>query len=153
MNKILKDTEIVKLKNLGKIVLVGGCFDVIHPAHEEFLKKSKEQGDTLVVLLECDENIKKLKGKNRPLNNQITRAENLSKVRDVDYVALLELPNTSKYYYNLVNLLRPAIIAVTVGDPLILNKSEQAKMVGGKVVEVIERNTQHSTTSIIEKKI
>ncbi len=151
MNKILKDTEIAKLSKLNKIVLVGGCFDVIHPAHKEFLEKSKQQGDFLVVLLESDENIKKLKGKDRPLNNQNTRAENLSILPFVDHIILLKMPASSQYYYNLVNLLEPDIIAVTHNDPLLSVKKDQAKMVNGKVVEVMKRDTKHSSTSLIKK--
>lgn len=150
MTKILKDTEISVIINSG-IVLVGGCFDVIHPAHQKFLRLSKEQGKILVVLLESDENIKKLKGAKRPLNNQFTRAENLSALSFVDYIVLLTTPTSSQYYYNLVKLLQPDIIAVTKGDPLLSVKREQAKMVSGKVIEVMERDTMHSSTALIKK--
>lgn len=149
MHKILRDTEIETIKG-KKIVLVGGCFDILHPAHNKFLKLSKQEGDFLVVLLESDENIKKLKGKTRPVNNQYTRAQNLSNSDNVDYVILLTTPNSSEYYYNLVKSLRPDIIAVTKGDPLITVKKDQAKLVGGKVVEVMERNLKHSSTELIK---
>ena len=149
MNRILKDLEIKKITN-KKIVLVGGCFDILHPSHHEFLKRAKQLGNILVVLLESDENIRKLKGKGRPVNNQFTRAQNLSNSDNVDHVILLSTPNSSGYYYNLVKSLRPDIIAVTKGDPFIKVKKDQAKLVGGKVVEVMERNLQHSSTELIE---
>ena len=149
MSIILQDSHIKQINNKN-IVLIGGCFDIIHPGHIQFLESSKKYGDILILLLESDENIKKIKGESRPLNNQVTRAENLSKLEIVDYIILLKTPKSSNYYYNLVNLLRPAIIAVTVGDPLLEIKKDQAKIVGGKVVEVMERDTRHSSTEKIK---
>jgi cytidyltransferase-like protein len=151
MSIIVNDNKIEKLPKKN-IVLVGGCFDVLHPAHYEFLRLSKKQGNTLVVFLESDENITRLKGTGRPVNNQITRANNLSKIKDIDYIILLKTPSSSQYYYNLVKLLQPAIIAVTKNDPLLKIKEEQASMVGGHVIEVMERNTKHSSTSLIKNK-
>lgn len=150
MTKILNVAEISTIKR-GGVVLVGGCFDVIHPAHRKFLKLSKQQGKILVVLLENDESIRKLKGEKRPLNNQITRAENLSAFTFIDYVVLLDTPTSSQYYYNLVKLIQPDIIAVTKEDPLLSVKKDQANMVSGKVVEVMERDSRHSSTSLIKK--
>ncbi len=149
MNKIIQDTDIDSIKGEG-IVLLGGCFDIIHPGHLEFIKKAKKEGNILIVLLESDKNVRKMKGEKRPLNNQIVRAENLSKIKEVDYVVMLKFPSDSFYYYNLVKLLHPAIIAVTKGDPLLSVKKDQARMVHGKVVEVMERNKSYSTTSIVE---
>lgn len=149
MNKIIEDSHISSISG-EKIVLVGGCFDILHKAHLDFLSKSKQLGDFLVVLLESDENIRNMKGKDRPINNQQSRAEQLSQIDDVDYVILLKKPDSSKYYYNLVNLLRPAIIAVTSDDPLITLKKEQAEQVGGRVVAVMDRNKAFSSTQIID---
>ncbi len=151
MNKILLDSDASKLP--PNSVLAGGCFDVIHSGHLEFLEKSKSLGEKLCLLLESDESIRDKKGKGRPLNNQSVRAENLSKLDTVDYIILLKKSDSSLYYYNLVKLLHPAIIAVTVGDPLLELKTAQAALVGGRVVEVMKRNTLHSTTKILNKKI
>ncbi len=152
MKKIITDHELANFKAEG-IVLVGGCFDIIHPAHLKFLELSKKQGKNLVVLLESDERIKQLKGEKRPVNNQYVRAQNLTNLPFVDYVVLLSPPPSSEYYYNLVKSLEPDIIAVTSGDPLIAIKNEQAKMVSAKVVEVMKRDTRHSSTDLIEKKV
>jgi cytidyltransferase-like protein len=149
MSKILDDTNFSSIPKDG-VVLVGGCFDIIHVAHQKFLRLSKEQGKFLVVLLESDENIKKLKGKDRPVNNQITRAENLSKIESVDCIILLKTPTSSNYYENIVKSIRPDIIAVTKGDPLLSVKKLQADEVNGKVVIVMERNKEFSSTRIIE---
>ena len=150
MSKILEDKQLNEIAGV-EIDLVGGCFDVLHPAHIEFLKRAKQQGSTLVLLLESDENIKKIKGNNRPLNNQLVRAENLSKLNIVDYIILLNMPDSSHYYYNLVKSIHPDIIAVTSNDPLLSIKKEQAEMVGGKVVVVMKRDENYSTTKMIEK--
>ena len=149
MNIILDDDSLLPFPSKG-VVLVGGCFDIIHAAHIKFLRLSKEQGKILVVLLESDANIRKLKGKNRPLNNQNTRAENLSKIEYVDYIILLKKPTSSDYYYNLVKLIQPDIIAVTSGDPLISVKKIQAEEVSGRVVEVMTRDKNHSSTLLIQ---
>lgn len=148
---IIKDTEIKKIAKEKNIVLVGGCFDILHPGHIEFLKKTKKKGNFLVVFLESDENVKRLKGENRPVYNQEERAKNLSLLKSVDVVVTLSYPNSPKYYYNLVNLLHPDIIAVTKGDPLLEVKKDQANMVDGKVEIVMERNEKHSSTRIINK--
>lgn len=149
MSKIIKDTEINTIKQDG-VVLVGGCFDVLHEGHKKFLALSKKEGEKLVVFLESDANITKLKGKNRPMNTQIVRAENLSKLNIVDYIILLNTPKTEQYYYNLVKSLEPDIIAVTAGDEHLSEKNEQAKQVKGKVVEVMKRENKYSTTKIIK---
>lgn len=151
MTKILTTHQLNTIPN-GKKVLAGGCFDVLHPAHSTFLGNAKDKGNILIVLLESDENIRKIKGSNRPLNNQITRAENLSKLGIVDIIILLEMPTSSEYYYNLVKSLRPDIIAVTSDDPLLNIKKDQAKLVQGKVVEVMKRDKRFSTTQILKEK-
>ncbi len=149
MKKIIDDANAGSIPH--KSVLVGGCFDVLHPGHLEFLEKSRNLGNSLCILLESDENIKILKGINRPLNKQIIRAENLSKLNFVDYIILLKNVPSSQYYYNLVKLVRPAIIAVTADDPLLNIKKEQANLVGGKVIEVMKRDTRYSSTKLIKK--
>lgn len=150
MRKIVEDIEISNLKTKG-VVLVGGCFDIIHKGHHKFLELSKKQGDTLIVLLESDERIRQLKGEKRPVNSQDERAKNLSKLDSVDFVVLLKSPTSPQYYYNLVKSLEPDIIAVTSGDPLLSVKKDQAKMVSAKVIEVMKRDTRHSSTSLIKK--
>ena len=145
MEKIIKDTEIEKLPSNG-VVLAGGCFDTIHPGHTKFLQLSKKQGKMLVILLESDISIRKLKGEDRPMNKQFTRAKNLSKLPFVDFIILLSMPTSSDYYYNLVKSICPDIIAVTSDDPLMEVKKEQASLVGGKVVVVMNRDKKYSTT-------
>lgn len=120
----------------NKIVLVGGCFDILHLGHIHFLKKAKSLGDYLVVALESDKNIKRLKGKGRPFNNQKQRKEILESLRFVDEVAILKDRMTDKDYMNLVTKIKPSIIAITKGDPIKKLKQKQAERVGAKVLEI-----------------
>lgn len=120
-------------KNNKSIVLVGGCFDIIHIGHIKFLQEAKKLGDKLVVLLEADEKVKLLKGKNRPLFTQKERASVLSELKSVDCVINLPFINNDKEYDKIVSMIKPNIIAVTENDHLLEKKKNQAKKVGAKV--------------------
>jgi len=149
--KILTTEEGIKIanklraKNL-KIVLVGGCFDILHIGHITFLEKAKKQGDILFTLVESDEHIRELKGSKRPLNTQNDRATLLSHLDIVDYVVLL--PQTTDYDH-LVKQIKPAIIATTAGDSNRIHKERQAKQISAKVVDVTSEISNQSTTRLI----
>lgn len=129
-----------------KIVLVGGCFDILHYGHIYFLKRARKLGDSLVVALESDENTRKLKGSKRPIHTQKQRAEILKSLTFIDKVIFLPpLPD----YVNLVKKVKPEVIAATQGDPMIKNKKKLAKLVGAKVV-VIPKIKTPSTTQIVK---
>lgn len=156
MGKVLTIKEapsiIKQLKQDGKkIVLVGGIFDLIHRGHVEFLEKARKEGDVLIVLLESDEKTREIKGKNRPINTQRDRAFVLSRFVTVDYVLLLPYFKKDKDYEKLVKVLQPDIIAVTKADTLKSLKKRYAKSVHGKLVEVISRIKEYSTSKIEEK--
>lgn len=132
-----------------KLVLVGGCFDVLHQGHRSFLKAAEKQGDLLVVLLESDEAVSKRKGPKRPLNTQLTRAQNLLSSTPSKLIILLPFPFEDNDYDQLVSSVKPAIIATTKGDEFIHHKIRQAKKVDAQVVEVINRLPKYSTTRLI----
>jgi rfaE bifunctional protein nucleotidyltransferase chain/domain len=127
-------------KSKGRVVLTGGCFDILHIGHVRFLSEAKGMGDYLVVLLESDKSVKKLKGENRPVFIQKERAEMLTALRSVDLIVLLPMMEKDRDYLNLVMKIKPDIIAVTEGDPLIEKKQGQAKEVGGelKVIPLVK---------------
>lgn len=79
-----------------KNILTSGCFDIIHIGHLEFLKQSKYLGDNLLVCLSNDEQIKKLKGENRPINNYIDRIKLFKTISYVDYIILYDEENIEK---------------------------------------------------------
>lgn len=143
--------ELIKQLKNKSIVLVGGCFDLIHLGHLKFLKAAKREGEILIIALESDENIKKLKGKRRPINYQGVRAENLAKLEFVDQIILLPIMKKNQEYQDLVNKVKPKVIAVTENDPLIEKKKVEAQRIKAKVIEVIPYLKNYSTTKILNK--
>jgi len=123
MSKILKIEDAIKIaKTLREqnksIVLVGGVFDILHVGHVKFLEKAKEQGHILFVILESDGNTRKLKGKDRPINNQKNRAIVLSSLTCVDYIVMLPNLSTNTQYDSIVFQIQPSIIATTKEFPI-----------------------------------
>lgn len=153
MNKIITPQIAIKtseqLKRQGKsIVLVGGCFDILHIGHVKFLQKAKEAGGILFVILESDKTCR-LKGKNRPINSQVDRAKVLSALEMVDYI--IPIPKfENKDYDDLISRIKPDTIATTKGDPFRIHKEKQAKLVNAKVVDVIEQLSNKSTTRLVK---
>lgn len=128
-----------KTKKIRK-VLVGGCFDILHYGHIHFLKESKKLGNYLIVAIESDKRIKKLKGEKRPFHSQNQRREILESLSFVDEVIILKDEMKDLDYFELVERVRPAIIAVTEGDLMIEKKKNHAKKVGAKVIEIAKIN-------------
>ena len=73
-------------KNKMKVAFTNGCFDILHLGHLEILTKSKEFGDKLIVAVNSDESVRKLKGEERPINDFQTRSNMLASFSFVDYV-------------------------------------------------------------------
>jgi FAD synthetase len=153
---VRKKAGIIKYENIGetknsfkgkKIVLVGGCFDLIHYGHLKFLEKAKEQGNFLIIALEPDEFIKEHKRK-LPVHSQLERAEILANLNMVDLVIILPLFKNYYDYFNLVKIISPNIIAVTSGDKQLENKRKQAREVGAEVKEVVSDLKNFSTRKI-----
>jgi rfaE bifunctional protein nucleotidyltransferase chain/domain len=132
-----------------KIVLVGGCFDILHAGHIVFLQKAKDQGDIVVVLLESDEQIKKIKGESRPVNTQQNRAFVLAALRSIDMVVVLPSEMHDLQYDRLISQIKPDIIATTAGDPNRRHKERQAGQIGAHVIDVSERLPEHSTSTVV----
>lgn len=154
MGSILKVSEISKLfHNLKgtnkKTVLVGGCFDFLHPGHIIFLEKAKRVGECLIVLLENDEKIKRTKGIDRPVYNQRERAKRLANLTMVDYVIMLPFMNTEKQYDKLIQKIKPGVIATTRNLADNHHKIRAAKLCGAKLKYVISIIGSYSTSSLI----
>jgi D-beta-D-heptose 7-phosphate kinase/D-beta-D-heptose 1-phosphate adenosyltransferase len=150
MGRIIKNHEIDKLKSDNTLVLVGGCFDIIHEGHLRFLQEAKRQGDKLIVMLESDKKIEEIKGKGRPVNNQATRSNILANLKWVDYVIPLPYMAADKDYEILVKQIEPDIIASTAGNTIFAWEREYINKTGGKIVEVIDRIEDYSTTRIVK---
>jgi rfaE bifunctional protein nucleotidyltransferase chain/domain len=155
MTKILSTENITQLANQlhqqnKRIVLVGGCFDILHIGHITFLEEAKKQGEILVVLLESDQTIAKTKGTHRPINTQNDRAQILAALTNVDYVIKLPSLMTDKLYDDLVIALKPAIIATTSGDKNRVHKERQAQLVQAHLIDVTPQISDKSTTKLIK---
>lgn len=152
MGQVIKLDELLKvIKNLKDenkvIVTTNGCFDILHVGHVRYLKQAKQQGDILVIALNTDESVRRLKGPTRPINNENDRAEVLASLNSVDYVVLFN----EQTPVDLLVQIKPDI-HVKGGD-YDINTLPEAKFIqeaGGKVVfmPMVEGK---STTSIIEK--
>ncbi len=143
------------MKKRDKVVLTGGCFDILHPGHIIFLEKAKQSGDYLIVLLESDEKIKKIKGNNRPILSQKDRMKILQSLRSVDEVINLPFFDSAKEYDQFIEKIKPDIIAVTKGYPNISYYLRSAKSVGAKlkfVTPIIGNYSTSKITSCIKKK-
>ena len=93
-------------KNI-KIVFTGGVYDIIHPGHIHTLKKSKEEGDLLIVSIARDDRVKKIKGK-KPINNEKRRIILVSAIRYVDHSLLGSKGNI----FNIIKKIKPDIITI-----------------------------------------
>lgn len=154
MGEIVSIGKLVKIirnfkKQDRKIVLAGGCFDILHPGHVIFLQKARKAGDILVVFLESDQKVKKLKGINRPVLGQKERAKVLSALQAVDYVVLLPFLKTNLDYDQLISRIRPDVIATTSGDENISYHQRSAKRVGAKLKAVTKIIGGYSTSKIL----
>ena len=84
-----KELDLLKSKN-KKIVFTNGCFDILHIGHARYLYAAKELGDLLIVAVNSDSSVKRIKGPDRPIMNQEERAEMLAALQCVDMVVIFE---------------------------------------------------------------
>jgi|LakMenE18May11ns_1017448.scaffolds.fasta_scaffold9958430_8 D-beta-D-heptose 7-phosphate kinase/D-beta-D-heptose 1-phosphate adenosyltransferase len=109
ISKIIYDYEIDKITKISKkhnIVFTNGCFDILHSAHIELLKFAKNQGDILIVGLNSDDSIKRLKGETRPINNIDERAKILSLFDFIDYIIVF----SDDTPLNIITMLTPDVL-------------------------------------------
>lgn len=130
-----------------QVVFTNGCFDIIHLGHVDYLEKAALLGTKLVVGLNSDDSVKRLKGKDRPINNAYARARVLAALGFVDAVCLFEHDTPLQ----LIEAIKPHVL-VKGGDYEISNivGAEFVQSLGGKV-ETIPLVNGYSTTGIINK--
>jgi rfaE bifunctional protein nucleotidyltransferase chain/domain len=129
MKKIIEYNNLKEIRKENKdkkIVLCSGCFDILHSGHAVFFEQCKEHGDILVVALGTDENIKRQKGEERPVNCEMNRAFLLSSLKNVDYVILTkEKMRPGKIdFYEVLKDLNPDVFVLNDDDSAIKEKSE-----------------------------
>lgn len=126
-----------------KVVFTNGCFDILHTGHTRYLNEARKLGDILIVGLNSDESVKRLKGESRPINHQNDRGELLAALSFVDYVCIFDEDTPE----NLIREVKPDIL-VKGGDYKIED------IVGreyAKEVRTINFVQGYSTTNIINK--
>lgn len=144
-----KDLSILreyKAKGL-KIVFTNGCFDILHAGHIAYLKEAKTLGDILVIGLNSDDSINKIKGPERPIQDELTRMVILQSLKMVDHVFLFEEETPLVLIESIIpNVLVKGgdwSIDNIIGADLVIDHGGQVKSLNFK--------EGHSTTSIIEK--
>ena len=129
--------------SMHKVIFTNGCFDILHRGHFELLKYCKSLGTTVIVGLNSDKSVKKLKGESRPFNNQKDRKFALESCRYVDHVMIFDETTP----YNLINQLKPDII-VKGGD------YKKKDVVGHDIatVKIFKFVKGYSTTNVLKDK-
>jgi D-glycero-beta-D-manno-heptose 1-phosphate adenylyltransferase len=152
MNKYVKSIkELVDIRNNlkkenKKVVFTNGCFDILHAGHVDYITKAKEKGDILIVAVNSDASVKRIKGALRPIVPQHERAFIISLLKPVDYVVIFEEDTP----YEMIKQLVPDIL-VKGEDWSIENiiGRDIVETNGGKV-ETIKFVNNQSTTNIIK---
>ena len=131
----------------GRIVFTNGVFDLLHPGHVDVLLGARRQGDALVVGVNSDDSVRRLKGPQRPIRSEAERCYVLAGMGMVDTVVLFEQDTP----LDLITMLRPDVL-VKGGDytEASIVGAREVRGWGGDVV-VIPLTPGHSTTSIIER--
>ncbi|MBQ1415958.1 MAG: D-glycero-beta-D-manno-heptose 1-phosphate adenylyltransferase [Selenomonas sp.] len=130
-----------------KIVFTNGCFDILHAGHVTYLEAAKAQGDILVLGLNTDESVRRLKGPERPINGELDRAKVVGALKAVDYVVFFGEQTAEAVSAEV----RPDVYVK--GGDYTLDTLPEAKIVqsyGGKVA-FIDMVAGRSTTNIIKK--
>ncbi|MCF7919491.1 MAG: D-glycero-beta-D-manno-heptose 1-phosphate adenylyltransferase [Candidatus Cloacimonetes bacterium] len=130
-----------------KVVFTNGCFDILHKGHVLYLQEARELGDVLVIGLNSDASVKRIKGNSRPVNSENDRAVVLSALQMVDFVTIFEEDTP----YELIKALQPDIL-VKGGDwqPEEIVGSDIVLARKGKVIS-LNYYAGYSTTEIIKK--
>lgn len=151
-NKIVLRSEIKAIAEAERsanktIVFTNGCFDILHAGHVNYLEAAAAQGDILILGLNSDQSVKKIKGDKRPIINERQRAQVIAALACVDYVVIFDEPDPEA----LIRVVAPQVLAKGA------DWSED-KIIGGDFVKAnngrvarITLEPEISTTLIIER--
>lgn len=130
-----------------KVVFTNGCFDILHAGHVRYLAKARSYGDCLVLGLNTDASVQRIKGPSRPINNQADRAEVAGALKSVDYVVFFDEPTAEA----LIQEVHPDVY-VKGGDYTLETLPEGQIVLGyGGSVELVKLVEGRSTTNVIAK--
>ncbi len=140
-------SELNRIRKGKKVVFTNGCFDILHAGHVHYLNECKKYGDILIVGINSDNSVKRLKGERRPLLPLEMRAYILSNLCAVDYV----VPFEEDTPYNLIKAIKPDVL-IKGGDWLLdqIVGKDIVESYGGTVLTIPFRYNI-STTKIIEE--
>lgn len=149
LHTLAEATEFIKAfqQSGKKVVFTNGCFDLLHAGHVIYLQEARDQGDLLVLGLNSDDSVRRLKGENRPVRAEIDRAVLLAGLESVDLVAVFEEDTPEK----LIKKLRPDVL-VKGGDYALseIVGADFVQSIGGQVV-IIPFVEGFSSSNIIDK--
>lgn len=130
-----------------RIVFTNGCFDILHRGHVEFLRQARSLGDVLIVALNSDESIRRIKGSGRPVNSLEDRMEVLSALQAVDFLVQFESESPAE----ILRAVRPHVLAKGgTYDIDTLPEADLVRALGGEV-EIIPFSSDLTTSGLIEK--
>ncbi len=130
-----------------KVVFTNGTFDILHRGHVEYLEKAKRMGDVLIVGLNTDSSIRKIKGPHRPINPNRDRAIVLAALQSVDYVCLFH-ENTP---LRLIQALRPDVLVKGADWKIESIVGSAVVRSGGGIVRRIPLRQGRSTSRVIQR--
>lgn len=130
-----------------KIVFTNGCFDILHSGHVSYLNEAKQQGDLLVVGLNSDKSVRRLKGADRPINSEADRKFLLENLRCIDLVEIFDEDTP----YELIKVISPSVlvkggdwdVSQIVGHDIVLKN--------GGVVKSLSFKDGYSTTNLLSQ--
>lgn len=135
------------LKDKGKkVVFTNGCFDILHAGHVDYLSKAKETGDVLIIGLNSDASVRRIKGEKRPIVDENERAYILANLKAVDYVTLFDEDTP----FDLINDLIPDILVKGADWSIDNIVGRDVVEKNGGEVKTIEFVMQQSTSTIID---
>jgi rfaE bifunctional protein nucleotidyltransferase chain/domain len=148
MDRAVLSNRVAMWKFLNqKIVFTNGCFDILHRGHIEYLSSARDNGAVLIIGVNTDASVKRIKGENRPVQDEMTRAMVLASLRFVDAVTLFDEDTPLE----LIKAIQPDVL-VKGGDytPETIVGADTVKENGGEVV-IIPLTEGFSTSNILNK--
>ena len=136
----------IERQNSRKIVLANGCFDFFHVGHVRYLAAAKALGDCLIVAVNSDAQVRKLKGENRPITPESERAEIISALRFVDYVTIFAEPTVEE----LIRAVRPDFHAKGTDYTTETVPEREIVVEYGGQVAIVGDPKNHSSSDLIE---
>ena len=144
--KEIKEIRAQLKKEGKKVVFTNGCFDLIHSGHVDYLIKAREMGDVLILGLNTDTSVKRIKGNNRPILKQDERAFIVSNLKPVDYVTFFEEDTPAE----IINDLIPDVLVKGADWAIDKIVGREVVEANGGEVKTIQFINDQSTSNIIK---